>query len=152
MEFNDGALKYRGYSWFSVGLSLNVDDFEDLNKLFYVYDYYWLLVCWLVQAFSSLAWLFLWLINIQLFIKLESTLEKDFRSGSVTIFAWKCRSWTKVLVEYFSIVSNVFLNFNKVVKLKLSGNSVSPVKYGSSWTCFPFCALWEPYLNLIGKK
>lgn len=40
MEFNDGALKYRGYSWFSVGLSLNVEDFGGLNKLFYVYDYY----------------------------------------------------------------------------------------------------------------
>ena len=41
MEFNDGALKYRGYSWFSVGLSHSVDNFGALQKLM-LYDL-WLL-------------------------------------------------------------------------------------------------------------
>ena len=31
MEFNDGALKYRGYSWFSVGLNHSVDEFGGLH-------------------------------------------------------------------------------------------------------------------------
>ena len=31
MEFNDGALKFRGYSWLSVGLSHSVNDFGGLH-------------------------------------------------------------------------------------------------------------------------
>ena len=38
MEFNDGALKYRGYSWFSVGLSHSADEFGGLRKLFHFYN------------------------------------------------------------------------------------------------------------------
>ena len=34
MEFNDGALKYRGYSWLSVGLSHDVDDYRELTSYF----------------------------------------------------------------------------------------------------------------------
>ena len=33
MEFNDGALKYRGYSWLSVSLSHSVDDCGELKQV-----------------------------------------------------------------------------------------------------------------------
>ena len=50
MEFNDGALKYRGNSFFRVGLSQSVDDFEGLHKLYNVYDFWFLGLLELFQA------------------------------------------------------------------------------------------------------